>query len=103
MTEPMTDERTTVVNIKSGEPYDVYIGRAVPRKGLKRSVWHNPYSIGRDGDRDEVIAMYEIYLRSRPDLMARLSELRGKRLGCWCSPAACHGNVLARLADVEAH
>jgi hypothetical protein len=32
------------------EPYDVYIGRP--------SKWGNPFQIGRDGTRDEVIAKY---------------------------------------------
>ena len=55
--------------------------------------------IGRDGARDEVIAMYERWLRDeRPDLMAALPELRGKDLVCWCAPLACHGDVILRLA-----
>jgi hypothetical protein len=37
----------------------VYIGRAAPRYGLRASKWANPFMIGRDGERDEVIAMYE--------------------------------------------
>ena len=34
-----------------------------------------------------------------PDLVARLGELKGKTLASWCPPAACHGQVLARLAE----
>ena len=56
--------------------------------------------IGRDGAREEVIAMYERWLRDeRPDLMATLHELRGKDLVCWCAPKLCHGDVLLRLAN----
>jgi hypothetical protein len=81
----------------------VYIGRANPRYGLRASKWANPFMIGRDGARDEVIALYERWLRDdRPDLMAALSELRGKDLVCWCAPLACHGDVLARLLELEA-
>jgi hypothetical protein len=77
----------------------VYIGRAAPRHGLRASKWANPYVIGRDGARDEVIAKYERRLRDeRPDLMAALPELRGKDLVCWCAPLACHGDVILRLA-----
>src|SRR5690348_583804 len=95
----MTAElRTTVVNVRTDE-YDVYIGRANGRKGLKASIWANPYVIGRDGTREQVIEKYRTYLLERPDLLARLPELTGKRLGCWCVPEACHGQVLARLAD----
>jgi hypothetical protein len=59
------------------------------------------FVIGRDGDRTEVIRKYEQWLMEQPQLLARLGELRGKVLGCWCSPLPCHGDVLARLADKE--
>jgi predicted nucleic acid-binding Zn ribbon protein len=89
-----------VVHVKSGEPYDVYIGRANPRNGLKKSVWANPFKIDEDGTREEVIEKYErCLLNERPDLVARLPELRGKVLGCWCAPEPCHGDVLIRLAE----
>jgi hypothetical protein len=55
--------------------------------------------IGRDGTREEVITKYEEWLHMQDHLMTSLAELRGKTLGCWCSPAACHGGVLARLAN----
>ena len=73
------------------ERYDVYIGRP--------SKWGNPFVIGRDGTRAEVIAKYEAWIKTQPRLMASLHELRGKTLGCWCKPHACHGDVLARLAN----
>ena len=42
--------------------------------------------------------------RVRPELrekvLARLPELRGKDLACWCSPdSPCHGDVLIELAN----
>jgi hypothetical protein len=65
----------------------------------RATAWGNPFVIGRDGDRATVIARYrDHHLPSRPDLLARLGELRGKALGCWCSPLACHANVLAAAA-----
>jgi len=91
---------TRVVNVRSDEPYDVYIGRTHPGSGLEQSDWHNPFKIGVDGTREEVIEKFENYLtQDREDLMARLPELRGKTLACWCKPSDCHGDVLARLAD----
>jgi hypothetical protein len=54
----------------------------------------NPFVIGRDGDRATVIASYRDYLRRSPALLARLDDLRGKALGCWCAPDACHADVL---------
>ena len=81
-----------VVHCKK-EPYDVYIGR--PGK------WGNPFVIGKDGDREEVISKYEAYVMSRPDLIAALPELVGKVLGCWCRPHACHGDILAKMIEDE--
>ncbi len=95
---------TRVVNVTSGEPYDVYVGRAHGGRGLgpsfRRSDWYNPFVIGKDGEREEVIQKYERYLLDeRPDLVERLPELKGKILACWCAPEVCHGDVLARLAE----
>lgn len=87
---------TLVVNLKHA-PYDVYIGR--PTAAHPDAPWGNPFVIGKDGDRATVIAKYEQWLLTQPALLARLPELRGQRLGCYCAPAACHGHVLARLAD----
>ena len=77
-----------VVNIRNSG-YDVLISRP--------SKWGNPFMVGRDGNREQVIRMYEIHVRRRPDLIAALPELVGKRLGCYCKPEACHGDVLIRL------
>ena len=79
---------TRVVNLHD-EEYDVLIARP--------SKWGNPFQIGRDGSREQVITLYEIHLRRRPDLLAALPELAGKRLGCHCKPEACHGDVLVKL------
>lgn len=81
---------TTVVHCKR-EKADVYIGRP--------SKWGNPFQIGVDGTREEVIEKYRYWLECRPELIAALPELRGKILGCWCAPRACHGDVLAELVN----
>lgn len=75
------------------EPYDVYVGRG------RGSIWGNPFRVGRDGTREQVIIAYERWLLRQPDLLARLPELRGKTLGCWCAPQPCHADVLLRLAN----
>jgi hypothetical protein len=79
---------TEVVNFRN-EEYDLLICRP--------SKWGNPFQIGRDGNRERVIKMYEIHIRRRPDLIAALPELAGQRLGCYCKPQACHGDVLVKL------
>lgn len=71
------------------EPYDVYIGRP--------SMWGNPFVIGVDGDREEVIRKYEEYVRNEPTMINALPDLKGKILGCWCYPKPCHGDVLVKL------
>jgi hypothetical protein len=78
-----------------------YVGRAMYRGGwrLAASPLANPFRIGADGDRDEVIAKYRDYLLSRPDLLELLPDLRGGRLGCWCKPLPCHADVIAELAN----
>lgn len=71
---------------------DVYVGRP--------SKFGNPFRVGVDGTRSEVIAMYENWLISQPILLRDVCrELRGKILGCHCSPRECHADVLARIAN----
>lgn len=87
----------------------VYIGR----KGVvfingKRfpemdSIWANPFKIGSDRSRDDVIDLYRKYLKKRlrtdPVLGEQLLDLDGKILGCWCKPDACHGDVILELLE----
>ncbi len=82
---------TRVVHCKK-EPYDVYIGRP--------SKWGNPFTIGKDGTRDEVLEKYATWFLARPDLIEQArKELKGKVLGCWCAPKTCHGHVIAEVID----
>lgn len=55
--------------------------------------------IGRDGSREDVVRQYADWIMGRPDLIARLPELRGKTLICWCAPLMCHGHVLQMLCE----
>lgn len=68
----------------------VYIGRP--------SRWGNPYRIGRDGDRAEVMAKYADHLETRladPAFRAALLDLaQADALVCWCAPEPCHGDLL---------
>ena len=77
----------------------VYVGRRRPSHGLAGSDFANPYRIGRDGTREEVIEKYRRWLAKQPDLLQRLHELHGRRLACWCAPEPCHGDVLVAFAD----
>lgn len=77
-----------VVNIHK-DSYDVYIGRG--------SKWGNPFVIGKDGTREEVVNKYEKWILTQSQLLNDLPELYGKTLGCFCHPKACHGDILVRL------
>ena len=72
----------------------IYVGRP--------SWWGNPYRIGRDGTREEVIEKFRQYaikkLEVTPDW---LDKLRGKDLICWCAPKSCHADILLELANKE--
>ena len=81
---------TKVVHCKK-EKYDVYIGRP--------SKWGNPYNIGKDGTRKEVIEKYRKYILSNKELLNSLHELEGQILGCWCSPKSCHGDILIEFIN----
>ena len=99
---------TTVVNIRK-EPYDVYIGR--PGKG-QDGYFGNPFKIGDKatfGDveisiqrREECIMAYEQWFYFKlndPEFKARILSLKNKRLGCFCKPLPCHGDVIAEYLN----
>lgn len=85
--------KTTVGNKRQpATERDVYIGR--PTK------WGNPFVIGRDGTRQQVIEKFDRWICQQPELIAAArSELKGKRLVCWCAPELCHGDTLAAIAE----
>lgn len=94
---------SVVVHCKKDQ-YDVYIGRARNGSG---GVWGNPFThIANKAtlakfvmpSRDAAIVAHREWFVQQPDLLARLGELRGKTLGCWCAPLPCHGDFLAELA-----
>lgn len=77
--------------LKSGGGY-VYIGRP--------SIFGNPYVIGIDGNRREVLQRFAHYflvkLKNEPQFRKEVLALRGKVLGCFCKPRLCHGDIIAR-------
>ena len=70
-------------------PDAIYVGRP--------SKWGNPFRIGIDGTREEVIAKYrEKIIREPP---GDFSELRGHDLVGWCAPLPCHADILLEVAN----
>lgn len=67
---------TRVVNVRS-ERCDAYIGRGSPHG--------NPYALGVDGDREEVVRKFGVHFEERlrldPEYRALVLTLAGKALG----------------------
>jgi len=79
-----------VINFKNKKfvEEEVFIGRG--------SIWGNPFKIGKDGTRSEVIAKFERYLATNKVLLKALPSLADKTLVCFCKPKPCHGDVLVK-------
>lgn len=94
---------TTVVNIRKEKP-DVYIGRGSP--------YGNPYThIPIKGTmasyqvktRKESIEKYKEYfyrmIEEDPEFLDMVLLLKDKKLGCFCKPLDCHGDIIAEFLD----
>lgn len=86
--------RITAVRNQTKEEFDISVGRGGP--------WGNPFKIGHGPNglsREEVIDKYKEYFEKEilqdPEKHAALLSLRGYRLGCFCKPLACHGDIIA--------
>jgi hypothetical protein len=87
--------KTRVVNVNHSK-YDIYIGRNPDYGDTK---FGNPFLIGRDGTREEVVTQYIDYIVNNKELLNELQKLKNKRLGCHCKPKLCHGDVLILLIE----
>ena len=90
---------TIVVNIQR-EPFDVYIGRA---GHWQDGYFGNPFTVKDHGT--NAIRLYRDHFATRVRIDAefrrRVIEVRGKRLGCFCKPRPCHGDVIAEWVDAQ--
>lgn len=91
---------TTVVNLKTGVPYDIYIGRAGHGQD---GYFGNPFKLRPDEPRGTTLQRYREYFQSRlgtdAEFARRILELKGKTLGCFCKPHACHGDIIAEYLN----
>lgn len=112
--KPSQQKQTTVANYKDVRKHYhqknrqwnsnlyLYVGRDNWVNSLAASKWRNPFVIGKDGDRDEVLAKYRAYIIPKIEAgELDLEELRGKILVCWCSPQPCHADVLVELLNEQ--
>ena len=65
----------------------------------------NPFEIGKDGTREEAIKKFREYFNKRihddPEYKQRILDLKGKHLGCFCKPLACHGDVIVEWLEQQ--
>ena len=84
------------------DKYDVYIGRA--GKG-KDGYFGNPFLLLKGEERGSTIQRYRKWFYTRlerdSEFRERIENLRGKTLGCFCKPHACHGDVIAEYLNGE--
>jgi hypothetical protein len=97
----------TVVNKKTDSefPQGQYPGKAMKAYIGRPSPLGNPYKIGEDGSREQVIKRYDQWLRKNAKRTGRVQKLlkamRKKldeghdlELECWCAPLPCHGDII---------
>ena len=79
---------TRLVNVKK-EPYDICI--------MRPGYYQNRFPIGVCGTREEVIKLFEIEfihkIKTDSFYLMAIERMRGKTIGCCCSPEPCHGDV----------
>ncbi len=84
-----------VVHLRKAK-FDTYIGRSCGE--FPESIYHNPFRIGKDGSREDVIAKFAAYWYAPEQWDLRRASwylAEDVILGCWCKPEACHGDIIA--------
>ena len=100
---------TRVVNLHK-EEYEVYIGR--PGRGVNGD-FGNPVVINEmclvcyktHTEKGDTLACYKVYLEARAaadeTFRTRLLSLKGRVLGCFCKPKACHGDIIVTWIEAQ--
>jgi hypothetical protein len=95
--------------VLTGEAWDCYIGRGVPRCGWEPSRFGNPFIVGKDGTPDECVALFLEWFYAPEQAEFRelvRQELSGQRLRCHCKKpkqpnAPCHGDVYVEWVNAD--
>lgn len=70
----------------------------------RKSAYGNPYRIGVNGNRSQVLAKYRQHLLAKIDkdwgFRLAVRGLYGKDLCCVCAPLPCHGDILEEVAEM---
>lgn len=95
--------RTTVVNIRTTKDKDyIRIDRTTQ--------FGNPFRIGeydfylkRELTREDSIMLFQKrfgrMIKNYPVFRAAVEKLKGRRLGCWCKPLSCHGDIYVEYLE----
>lgn len=95
---------TKAVNIYKHD-FDMYIGRANALH--KDAPFGNPFKLANstDEERTRELDKFKRYFLARieadADFRRQVMALKGKRLGCYCKPLACHGDIIAEWVDAN--
>ena len=87
---------TTVVNMRT-------YGREGVTAIDRSTIFGNPFAISGTTSREESIKLYhqwfEYNIANDQEFRKAVEQLRGKTLGCWCKPKACHGDVIVEWLE----
>lgn len=95
-----------IYHVKNAPDDAIYIGRRNALLKLETSPYHNPFVVGVDGTREQVLEKFEEYWYAPKQEALRVQaivELSGKNLKCWCKRRkksyACHGDIIIEFLD----
>lgn len=80
------------IRVNKDQEHDIFIGRP--------SIYSNPFVIGIDGSRNEVILKFEKYFKNLNNFHELLDNLENKKIACWCNvDKKCHGDSLIKMLN----
>jgi len=88
--------KTTVVNLRTCKDKDII-------RIDRTTIFGNPFVMQAESERAEVIHKYREYFYVRVgkdvDFLNKILKLKSKKLGCWCKPKACHGDIIVEYLE----
>ena len=95
----MSENKTTVVNLRHTDEYDQRIDRTTK--------FGNPFPIDSydENGREQCIRDYRLWFADKigndDEFRKAVESLEGKTLACWCKPKACHGDVIVEYLEED--
>jgi hypothetical protein len=97
---------TKVIHIKDAptgwktNPEYVYIGRWNVKLELPASIFHNPFYMTGEDERQEACDSFDKHFNEREELKEQaIADLADKTLVCFCKPKRCHGDTLVNFVN----